>query len=224
MGNNELAGRRIVVMPPTADGLRGSSRDIALKNEAVVLRDAIIGALDVLDLFQSEGGIVLVANGEVRNVSSELLRWLIEASFVEKVVTRTLPGLKHEVEFRPLNPSEMAMRALLRAEPREGGLIGLLPVLNVETQGFAAPVTPVEKETASSPLPDDHPEVLASQRTTARYADAAARTELEKARGAERVAYYEGRQAPETPIVDESYPAYLPGKAEDSDPASRARG
>jgi hypothetical protein len=121
MGENDKRdGRRVVIMPRSSDGLRGQQRDAAVKSEALALSDAIVGALDIIDLFQHEGGIVLVANGEVRNVNSELLPWLIEASFVEKHVVRKLLGLRHEVEYRPVSPSEQAVRALLRAEPREG--------------------------------------------------------------------------------------------------------
>jgi hypothetical protein len=222
---DKLKGRRVIVMPAvSSDGLRGSSRDIALKNEALVLRDAICGALEVLDLFQHEGGIVLVARGEVRNVGSEQLRWIIQETFVEKRVVRKLPGLKYVVEYRPVNPSELAVRALLRADPMDGGLAGVLPVLNVE-QGFATAAAPVEKEITSL-LPDDHPEVLASRRTSARYADAAERTRLEGQRGAQVVEKHrQGRQvatdpSAREPIAEESYPAQLPGKAEDSEPAS----
>jgi hypothetical protein len=41
-------------------------RDSATKNEALVLRDAICEALDVLDLFDESGRVVLVANGELQ--------------------------------------------------------------------------------------------------------------------------------------------------------------
>ena len=121
MGDNELAGRRVLVMPRSVPDLRGSARDIALKNEAVVLRDALVGALDILDLFENAGGIVLVAGGEVRNIGSAELRWIISETFVTKHVVRKLPGLKHEVEYRPVQPSELAVRALLRAPANEGG-------------------------------------------------------------------------------------------------------
>jgi hypothetical protein len=210
MGNNELAGRRVIVMPAvSSDGLRGSSRDIALKNEALVLRDALVGALDVLDLFQSEGGIVLVARGEVRNIGSAELRWILQETFVAKRVVRKLPGLNNEVEYRPVQPSELAVRALLTKDAREGGLLGCLPVLQIETLGFAA-AAPVEKEITSN-LPDDHPEVLASRRTTARYADSDKRTRLEAQRGAEVSARHAAQQVrTETPaVVEESIPIFI---------------
>jgi hypothetical protein len=224
MGDNGLDGRRIVVMPTSAEGLRGQQRDAAVKNEALVLADAIVNALDVIDLFEHQGGLVLVASGELRPVNSELLRWIVEATFVTKHVVRKLPGLGHEVELRPVNPNEMSIRAMLTKEPREGGLISRLPVLNVETQGFAAPAAPVEKEIASSPLPEVQAELLAGARTSARYANAAERTRLEAQRGAEVSARHAARQVKaETPaVVEESYPVYPPAEANDGavDPAT----
>jgi hypothetical protein len=202
---DKLDGRRIVIMPGSPDGLRGSARDSAVKAEALVLSDAIAGALDIIDLFEHDGGVVLVANGEVRNVSSELLRWLIEATFVEKRVVRTLLGLRHEVELRPVSPSEMAVRAMLTKEPREGGLIGRVPVLQVETpQREVAP--PPEK-----PLMVLNPaELEAGRRQVERYTAYASdeRRRLEMERGAQVVERHsQGRQAVrEEPPVVESYP------------------
>jgi hypothetical protein len=217
--NDKLDSRRVVIMPTSSDGLRGQQRDTAAKNEALVLRDAIRGALDIIDLFQHEGGIVLVANGEVRNVGSELLRWIIEATFVEKVVARKLLGSRHEVEYRPVNPSEQAVRALLRAEAKEGGLLGQLPVLRVEEpQLTAAPVTAPE-----APKFEPHPvEQAAGARQVARYANAGARLELEKARGAEVVENYrQSRQVAVEAPVEESIPFHAPAETNDSavDPA-----
>jgi hypothetical protein len=57
----------------------------------------------------------------VCNIGSEQLRWIISETFVEKHVIRKLPGLKYEVEYRPVQPSELAVRALLRAPANEGG-------------------------------------------------------------------------------------------------------
>jgi hypothetical protein len=224
MGNSELEGRRVIVMPLTADGLRGQQRDSVTKAEALVLRDAIAGALDILDLFQHEGSIVLVANGEIRNVNSELLRWLIEATFMEKHVVRTFPGLRHEVEYRPVNPSEMAVRALLTKEPRDGGLVGVLPPLVIERPQVLA--REEKPEVATSNLPEVQVELTAGAAQVARHGNTAERTRLEGQRGAEVVARNEGRQAvvdpsAREPIAEESYPAYLPDKTNDgaADPA-----
>src|SRR6516162_10106545 len=94
--NTRDARRRVIAMPRSAPDLRGQQRETATKNEALVLREAICGALDIFDLFQHEGGIVWVAKGELQVVNSDLLRWLIEATFVEKHVMRTLPGPRYE--------------------------------------------------------------------------------------------------------------------------------
>jgi hypothetical protein len=218
---DELAGRRIVVMPSTrSDGLRGSAHGIALKNEALALREAIVGALDVLHLFDDGGRVVLIAKGELQAVNAEYLRMILESLFVTKHVVRK--GLKYEVEFRPIQAGELAVRSLLTKDPKDGGLAGLLPVLNVETQGFAAPVAAAEKEITSSPLPEVQAEILAGRRTAARYADAGARTELEKARGAEMVRNYQGqRAAAVAPPIEESIPVFAPAEANDgaADPA-----
>jgi hypothetical protein len=222
MGNNELASRRVIAMPRNAPDLRGQQRDAAMKSEALVLREAICGALDILDLFQHEGGIVLVAKGELQVVNNDLLRWLIEATFVEKHVIRTLPGPRYEVEYQLVRPSESAVRTLLTREASEGGLRAKLPVLQIEEPQLMVP--PAAAPTAPG-LPDDHPEAVAGRRTLARYADADKKRELEMRRGAERVAYFEGRQVKaETPAAEESIPAYAPAEAKDGtkDPASPA--
>jgi hypothetical protein len=202
MGDSDkLSGRRAIInLPRSLPDLRGQQRDSATKAEALVLREAICGALDILHLFDEGGRTVLVAGGEVQPVNAESMRWIIAETFVEKHVIRKLPGLNYVVEFRPVNPSELAVRALLRADQRDGGLTGKLPMLEVETQGFAAPVA---APPAAPGLPDDHPEVLAGRRTQARYANTGAQTELEKARGAEMVAKYQGQRAA---AIEESYP------------------
>jgi hypothetical protein len=151
-----------------------------------------------------------------------LLRWLIEATFVEKRVVQTLPGLRHEVELRPVSPSEMAVRAMLTKEPREGGLIGRLPVLQVETQGFAVAAPAAARQSA---MMGDSVECARGAEVVARRANAGARLELEKARGAEVVARYQGRPAAVETPVEESIPVFAPAEANDvtGDPTSPPR-
>jgi hypothetical protein len=48
--NDNLGGRKVVIMPGSADGLRGPARTIAITNEARCLADAIAGALDRIHL------------------------------------------------------------------------------------------------------------------------------------------------------------------------------
>jgi hypothetical protein len=216
MGENENRnGRRVIVMPTvSSDRLRGSSRDIALKNEAVVLRDAIVGALDVLDLFDEGGRVVLVANGELQMVNADYLRTILESLFATKAVVRKIGvtgRFEHVVELKPIQPSELAVRALLTKEPKDGGLAGLLPVLQIETQGFAtAPVAPAEKP----PIETNPVEHAAGRAAVARHAASAERTRLEIARGAEVVERHrQGRQTAvePTPLVEE-YPVFIEGQ------------
>jgi hypothetical protein len=227
MGENENWDvRRIIAnMPRSSDGLRGQQRDSATKVEALALQSAICGALDVLDLFDEGGRVVLVANGELQAINAKYLRVILESLFATKAVVRKLPGLKYEVEYRPINPSEAAVRALLRADQRDGGLLGRLPVLVVETQGFAAlSLAPP----AAPGLPDDHPEVLASRRTQTRYADSDARRELEIARGREVGERYRLRQQaaavdPSTKpqeLIVEKYPVFAPPESKAAEDAT----
>jgi hypothetical protein len=144
------------------------------------------------------------------------MRWILAETFATKAVVQK--GLGYEVEYRPVNPNEMAIRAMLTKEPRDGGLIGRLPRLEIEQP--QAPVMPPEPE--PSFLPDDHPEVIASRRAAARYSNQNERTALESARGAEKSAEFARRQAAaaagekfgETQVAEpqivESYPVFAP--------------
>jgi hypothetical protein len=176
----------------------------------LALRDAIVGALDIWDLFEGQGGIVLIANGAMHAINSEQMRWILTETFVTKHVVRKLLGLRYEVDYRAVNPSEMAVRALLRADSRDGGLIGYLPVLNIE-EPLRAPVPPEKQLATSSPLPEIQRELDAGARQVARRSDASRREE-ELKRGAEVVEKYRrGRQvAVETAPVVEEYPIHAP--------------
>jgi hypothetical protein len=151
--------------------------------------------------------LVLVANGELQAINAGYLRTIVESLFVTKHIVRK--GLRHEVEYRPANPSEAAVRALLRADQSDGGLLGRLPPLVVEEPQAAVEEKP--QEVMSSPLPEVQAEFEAGRRTAARYADSAERTRLEAQRGAEVSARYAARQAAvdpstraqEPPVVEE---------------------
>jgi hypothetical protein len=175
-----------------------------------VLRDAIIGALDILHLFDDGGRVVLIAGGEVCNIGSEQLRWIIAETFAEKHVIRKLPGLNYEVKLRPVQPSELAVRALLTKDPKDGGLAGLLPRLEVETQGFAAPVTAPEPK----PIETNPVEHAAGLAAIARHASSAERTRLEVEQGrrvSERHRLGQQAAVQEAPAVEE-YPALVEGQ------------
>jgi hypothetical protein len=212
----ERAGKKVLVMPTSADGLRGSDRQIALNAEAIYLRDALLGSLELIDVFEEHGSPVLVADGQLRPVGARELRWLVEELFVEKYTVRTVGG-QYQVEYRPVRPSEAAIRTMLTAEAKYGGLIGKLPPLTVEPQMSVAPEP-------ASVLPDDHPEILASRRTQARFANPDARRDLESARGREVSARYarQQQQAAAEPIetqVVESYPVFAPPKPAEPTPS-----
>jgi hypothetical protein len=111
---------------------------------------------------------------------------------------------------------------MLTAEGKLGGLVEKLPPLIIERPQLAAEEKPQE---ATSNLPEVQRELEAGARQVARHGNTAERTKLEGARGAEVAAGNEGRQvaadpSAREPIVEESYPAYLPEKTGDSDPAS----
>jgi hypothetical protein len=210
MGENENRDvRRIITnMSRSAPDLRGQQRDSATKVEALALREAICEALDVLNLFEDNGRVVLIAKGELQAVNAEYLRVILESLFVTKAVVRKLPGLKYEVELA-INPSEAAVRALLRADQRDGGLSGKLPRLVIEQ-----PQVAVEENPPAAPvLPNDHPEALAGRRTVARYADSDKKRELELARGAEMVRRYQGQRATSETPAEESIPAHVPAES-----------
>jgi hypothetical protein len=52
---NELDNRTVVILPSSGDGLRGPQRTIALTAEAKAIADAIVGALDRIDIFDNGG-------------------------------------------------------------------------------------------------------------------------------------------------------------------------
>jgi hypothetical protein len=186
-----------------------------------VLADAIIDSLDVLDLFDMDSQPVLIANGDLRVVNSELLRWICQESFctkqaVQKIMVTGAVG--YVIEHRPVQPSEMAIRTMLTKGPKEGGLIGRLPPLKIEeSRHEAAPPT-----AEPTPVLDERGqlEYAAGQRALARFANPEARTQLEMARGAEVLAKYQNQRAAVEPPVVEEHQVFA-GKPNDSvDPTS----
>jgi hypothetical protein len=207
MANDGRDGRKVLILSNTADGLRGSARDNAAQAEARVLTDAIVDSLDRIDLFQHENGIVLVANGKVQTVSSAELRWIIEASFVQKCTVRKIlatGAIGHEIEFRPIRPSEMAVRTMLTKEPKYGGLLGRLPPLEIEEprQEVAPAIAPIAMDGSKEAV-----ELARGKQVLARFANPDERRELELARGAEILARFANRQ--QAPAAEESIPVFI---------------
>jgi hypothetical protein len=218
MGENENRdGRKVLVLPNSPEGLFGPHRRAAVETMALLLSNAIADSLDRIPMFNRGGQPVLLIDGALRVVNAELLGWLVEAHFTTPHVVEKAGRL--ELEYRGVRANEMVLRHMLvTTEGKHGGLLGRLPVLRVEEPQVAVEEKP-QKATPS--LLDDHPEVIAGRRELAKHADAAARLELEKARGAETLAKYQGRQAAvETPMED-SIPMHLPEKPNDAavDPA-----
>jgi hypothetical protein len=81
-----------------------------------------VARLDRIDLFDDNGQIVFLAQGGLHNVTGEVLRAIIRAHFASKHIVNVATGLG--IEFRPVEPSELVVRTLLTAPPRDGGLIG----------------------------------------------------------------------------------------------------
>jgi hypothetical protein len=189
MMNDQLRGRTVVIMPGSADGLRGSARTSAITAEARCLADAIVARLDVIDLFELDGRLTLVAGGEPHNVNAEILREIIRANFASKhIVNARSPdqvrgGLA--VEYRPVEVSEPVVRVLLTAAVRDGRLIGRVPMAAMEApRQLAEPAEVAEPAVISNPV-----EHAAGQRALARHAGGASgeRTRLEVERGQQRL-------------------------------------
>jgi hypothetical protein len=82
-------------------------------------------------------------------VNGAVLREIIRANCVRKCLVTTATGLK--IEFRPVEAGELTIRTLLTAPPRDGGLLGRVPVAQVE-----APRQEVAEKPAAM-VPDDRP-------------------------------------------------------------------
>jgi hypothetical protein len=212
-----LEGRKVLVMGPSSDGLRGQHRQAAVEAEALLLSSAIADSLDRIPMFDHGGQPVLLIDGALRGVNAELLGWVLEAQFTTRHIVEKVGRL--ELEYRGVRANEMVLRHMLVTEQAKyGGLLGRLPPLVIERpQVMAAEEKP---QVATSNLPEVQVELLAGARQVARQGNSADRTRLEAARGAERVAYFEGRQAAVEPSAAEEYTMHMPGKADDSDPAS----
>jgi hypothetical protein len=214
---DELA-RKVLVLPGSPEGLFGPHKRGAIETMASFLSAAIADSLDRIPMFDRDGQPVLVIDGALRVVNSRMLAWVLDGYFATPHVVERVGRL--EVEYRGVVVNEMVLGHMLREEEtRRGGLLGHLPRLVIEQPQMM----PVEKkpEVASSPLPEVQVELAAGAAQVARHGNTAERTRLEGQRGAEVVARNEGRQAASAkePVVEESYPAYLPDKTNDGDPA-----
>jgi hypothetical protein len=178
--NDDLAGRIVLILPASADGLRGQQRTTAVANEARVLADAIVARLDVIDLFD-DGQLILVAGGGLHHVNAEILREIIRTNFVSKCIVNTGTGLA--IKYRPVEVSELVVRTLLTAPPHQGGLVGRVPPVMMEAPRQLA--EPAEVVVPSNPVEHE-----AGQRALARHAGGASgeRTRQEIERGKQRLA------------------------------------
>jgi hypothetical protein len=185
MADDQLDGRKIVILPGSADGLRGPARTIALTAEARCLADAIVARLDRIDMFELNGALVLLAGNELHGVNREVLREVVRANFATKHLVTAGAGLS--VEFRPVEVSELVVRTLLTAPPQDGGLIGRVPAVMME-----APRQTAAEEVA---MPSDPLEAARGAQVLARHAAAGdERTPQEIERGRQRAAEFAGQE------------------------------
>jgi hypothetical protein len=180
--NDQLDGRRIVILPSSAGGLRGPARTIALTAEARCLADAIVARLDRIDLFDDGGRLVLIAGGGLHNVNAEILREILRANFATKHIVNAATGL--EVTFRPVEVSELVIRTLLTAPPQDGGLGGRVPLAMPEPREMAAVPEAEPPQVPSNPIED-----AAGKAALAKHAGAGGeRTRGEIEKGQQRLA------------------------------------
>jgi hypothetical protein len=180
MADDQLDGRRIVILPSSGDGRPGPARTIAITAEARCLADAIVGALDRIDMFDDGGGrLVLVAGGGLHPVNGVVLREILRANFATKHIVNAATGL--EVAFRPVEVSELVIRTLLTAPPRDGGLIGRVPMVQMEAPRQVAEEVAVM---VANPIED-----AAGKAALAKHAGAGGeRTRQEMEKGEQRLA------------------------------------
>jgi hypothetical protein len=183
---NKLDGRTVVILPASADGLRGPQQSLALAREARALADAIVGALDRIDIFDDNGGLMFLARGGLHPVNAEVLRAILRANFASKHIVNVATGL--EVEFRPVEPGELVIRTLLTAAPQDGGLLGRLPKVIVERP--QADHTSAPEEVGVVP---DSVEAEAGRRALARHDGRSERLKEEMEAGARRLRQLQDR-------------------------------
>jgi hypothetical protein len=188
---------------------------------ALLLSTAIADALDKIPAFNRDGQPVLLIDGALRAVNNQMLAWVLEGYFATPHVVEREGRLA--LEYRGVRANEMVLRHMLTAEQKHGGLAGCLPPLVIEQPRTA--VAPEQPLVTTSCLPEVQRELDAGAANVAKHADAGARLELEKARGAETLAKYEGRRAAVETAPVEEYAARPSGKINDGavDPASPPR-
>jgi hypothetical protein len=198
-------GRKVLVLPGNPEGLFGPHRRNAIETMASFLSAAIADSLDRIPMFDRDGQPVLV-----QVVNNRMLAWVLDGYFCTMHVVERAGRL--EVEYRGAAVNEMVLGHMLREEEtKRGGLLGRLPRLVIERPQVMA--VEEKPQVATSNLPEVQRELAAGAAQVARHADADKKRELEMARGAERVAYFEGRRAPiAPPAVEESIPVFIEGQ------------
>jgi hypothetical protein len=133
MADDQLNGRRVVILPGSADGLRGQARTTATTAEAKVLSAALAG-MDEVHLFEVDGRTMLLAGGGFHIVNAEVLQEIIRTNLVQKGVRNagTAAAPVYEVELRPVEANALTLRIMLTEPAEKGGLAGRLPVVALE--------------------------------------------------------------------------------------------
>jgi hypothetical protein len=158
----------------------------------------LAGAIaDAADLYQSDGRVLGLIDGELGIVNTAVLAKVINENLVKKGVRNvgTVEQPVFEREYRPVEVGEVVLRMLLTDD--QYGLLKLLPVLRMEDLAPRAPAPPVA-EAAPEPEPPlvmNPEELAAGQRAAAKWAKlgSAEQNQLERQRGAEMVARHKAR-------------------------------
>jgi hypothetical protein len=132
--NDQLNDRTVVILPGSADGLRGPARSIALTAEARVFSAALAGMTERLHLFEADGRIMLLAEGGFHVVNGEILTEIIHANLVRKGVRNagTAASPVYEIAYTGVEANALTLRIMLTEPPEKGGLAGRLPVVALE--------------------------------------------------------------------------------------------
>jgi hypothetical protein len=181
--NDELDGRKVLnsAFDFTAPR-RGPTEVYALNSAMPVLADAIAEAAD---LYEFDGRIVVLADGEPRIVTPAVLAEAIRANLVRKSLRNV--GDAWERAFVPVEVGEMVLRLLLQDERH--GLLGRLPIVR---SGDAIPRGPQVETAEAAVVPLlEGVEFEAGRAALAKHAGAGGeRTRGEIERGQQRLAQF----------------------------------
>jgi hypothetical protein len=179
VANDELNGRTILATSfDFARVYRGPTEGYRLNSAMPALANAVAEACD---LYEVDGRIVVLSDGELRILTTSLLAQAIRKNLVRKGLRHVADG-KLERTYLPVTVNEVVLRMLLTDE--KYGLLGRVsaPMMAEEAQPEAAVEPPVWLD------PQRALEAARGAQVLARFANPDAQRELEAKRGAQRVA------------------------------------